>query len=157
MSGAADANATPALSPTALALADAARVMSAAASTKIDVAMLEADVAAGAHLVAVGACRPDQREMPTMVVARARVFVDSREAAKQEAGDLLIPVSEGAITLDHVAGELGEVIGRRIPGRIDDRQVTVFKSLGLAVEDMVAAHLALTRAHAAGLGQPFSW
>ncbi len=117
----------------------------------------DADVAAGAHIAAVGACRPDQREMPTALVARARVFVDSRAAASQEAGELLIPMGEGAITGDHVAGELGDVVAGRTAGRLDARQVTIFKSLGLAVEDMVAAHLALTRARAAALGQPFSW
>lgn len=119
--------------------------------------ILDADVAPGAHITAVGACRPDQREMPTPLMARARVFVDSRLAAQQEAGDILIPTNEGAIGPDHVAGELGEVVGCQVAGRLNETQVTVFKSLGLAVEDMVAAHLALSRARAAGLGQPFSW
>lgn len=115
------------------------------------------DVPPGAHIAAVGACRPDQREMPTALIAGARVFVDSRAAAEKEAGDILIPVSEGAIQLDHVAGELGELVARKVAGRRDDRQITIFKSLGLAVEDLVAAHLALDRARAGGLGQPFSW
>jgi ornithine cyclodeaminase len=119
--------------------------------------ILDADVAPGAHITAVGACRPDQREMPTPLMARARVFVDSRLAAQQEAGDILIPIGEGAIDANHVAGELGQVVGAEVVGRQDDAQITVFKSLGLAVEDMVAAHLALSRARAAGLGQPFSW
>lgn len=95
--------------------------------------------------------------MPTALIAGARVFVDSRAAAEKEAGDILIPVSEGAIQLDHVAGELGELVARKVAGRRDDRQITIFKSLGLAVEDLVAAHLALDRARAGGLGQPFSW
>lgn len=119
--------------------------------------ILDADVAPGAHITAVGACRPDQREMPTPLMARARVFVDSRLAAQQEAGDILIPMGEGAIDANHVAGELGQVVGQEVAGRLNETQVTVFKSLGLAVEDMVAAHLALSRARAAGLGQPFSW
>lgn len=117
----------------------------------------DADVARGAHITAVGACRPDQREMPTPLIARARVFVDSRLAAQQEAGDILIPLSEGAIDANHVAGELGQVVGQQVAGRLNETQITVFKSLGLAVEDMVAAHLALSRARTAGLGQPFSW
>lgn len=119
--------------------------------------ILDADVAAGAHITAVGACRPDQREMPTALMARARVFVDSRLAAQQEAGDILIPMGEGAIDANHLAGELGQVVGQEVAGRLNDTQVTVFKSLGLAVEDMVAAHLALSRARVAGLGHPFSW
>jgi ornithine cyclodeaminase len=117
----------------------------------------DADVGPGAHIAAVGACRPDQREMPTPLIARARLFVDSRAAARVEAGDVLIPIAEGAITEDHIAGELGELVAGRKAGREGAKQVTIFKSLGLAVEDMVAAHLALARARAAGLGQGFSW
>jgi len=117
----------------------------------------DADVAPGTHIAAVGACRPDQREMPTALVRRARMFVDSRAAARVEAGDILIPIGEGAITEAHIAGELGELITERATGRTEAKQVTIFKSLGLAVEDMVAAHLALTRARAAGLGQAVSW
>lgn len=115
-----------------------------------------ADVANGAHIAAVGACRSDQREMPTALVARARVFVDSRAAARQEAGDLLIPIQEGAFAEDHVAGELGDVVAGRTAGRQQASEVTLFKSLGLAVEDMVAAHLAVARAKSAGMGRPFS-
>jgi ornithine cyclodeaminase len=116
----------------------------------------DADVAAGTHIAAVGACRPDQREMPTALVARARIFVDSRAAARQEAGDLLIPIQEDVFGEEHVAAELGDVVAGRAAGRTGAEQVTIFKSLGLAVEDIVAARLAVTRARAAGLGQPFS-
>ena len=117
----------------------------------------DADVAPGAHIAAVGACRPDQREMPTALIARARICVDSREAARKEAGDLLIPVREGAIDETHFTHELGDVIAGRVPGRAGAKQVTIFKSLGLAVEDMVAADLVVARARAAGLGHAFSW
>ena len=85
----------------------------------------DADVADGAHIAAVGACRPDQREMPTALVARARVFVDARLGAQAEAGDLLLPIREGAFGEGHVAGELGRGgarSGRRTPvciGRYD--------------------------------------
>ena len=115
-----------------------------------------ADVTDGAHISAVGACRPDQREMTTALVARARVFVDSRAAAGREAGDLLIPIGEGAFAEDHIAGELGDLVGGRVAGRRTPEQVTLFKSLGLAVEDIVAAQLVVTRARAAGLGQAIS-
>ncbi|HEX5070001.1 MAG TPA: hypothetical protein VFV78_07265 [Vicinamibacterales bacterium] len=117
----------------------------------------DADIAPGAHIAAVGACRPDQREMPTPLIVRARVCVDSRAAAHKEAGDLLIPLGEGAIGSGHFDLELGDVIAGRAPGRSHPGEVTVFKSLGLAVEDMVAADLAVTRAHSIGLGQAFSW
>jgi alanine dehydrogenase len=119
--------------------------------------LADGDVSPGSHVVGVGACRPDQREMPTALIARARVFVDSRAAARQEAGDLLIPIGEGAITEAHIAGELGDLAGSRATGRTGAEQVTIFKSLGLAVEDVVAARLAVARASAAGLGRSFSW
>jgi len=117
----------------------------------------DADVSPGAHIVAVGACRPDQREMPTALIARARVCVDSRAAARHEAGDLLIPLRDGAISEMHFNHELGDVIAGRVTGRDHARQITIFKSLGLAVEDMIAADLAVARAQSAGLGQTFSW
>jgi ornithine cyclodeaminase len=143
----------------ATSAADAARgadiiVLATASRTPV---IDDADVAPGAHIAAVGACRPDQREMPSALIARARVWVDSRAAARQEAGDLLIPLGEGAIAEGHFSHELGDVIAGRAPGRADSRDVTIFKSLGLAVEDMVAADLAVARAQSIGLGQAFSW
>jgi alanine dehydrogenase len=116
----------------------------------------DADIAEGAHIAAVGACRPDQREMPTALIARARVYVDSRAAALKEAGDILLPIGEGAIAATHIAGELGDVVGGRVPGRRGAGDVTIFKSLGMAVEDVAAARLVVERARAAGLGQHFS-
>ncbi len=104
------------------------------------------DVADGAHICAVGACRPDQREMESALFARARVFVDSRAAAFKEAGEVLIPLSEGCIAETHVLGELGQVISGTIVGRTHAKDVTVFKSLGLAVEDVIAAKLAVANA-----------
>jgi ornithine cyclodeaminase/alanine dehydrogenase-like protein (mu-crystallin family) len=116
----------------------------------------DAAVGPGTHICAVGACRPDQREMPTQLVARARVYVDAREAALKEAGDLLLPIREGAIGPDHVRGELGELVAGRIRGRDDAAEITIFKSLGLAVEDVVAARLVVERAAAQRLGRTFS-
>lgn len=113
----------------------------------------DVDIDPGTHIAGVGACRPDQREMPTAVLARARVYVDSRAAARQEAGDLLIPQREGAFSDDHIKGELGDVVAGRLPGRLAANDVTIFKSLGMAVEDVVTARLVVDRATAAGLGQ----
>ncbi len=113
-------------------------------------------VAAGAHITAVGAARPDWREMDTEAVRRARVFVDSRSGALAESGDLLIPLKEGAITADHIVGEIGEVLAGRVPGRTADAEVTLFKSLGMAVEDVAAAHLVYTRARQRGVGEEIS-
>jgi ornithine cyclodeaminase len=93
--------------------------------------------------------------MPTALVARGRVFVDARAGALAEAGELLIPISEGAFAADHIAGELGELLIGRARGRSSPSEVTIFKSLGMAVEDVVAATLVVSRARAAGLGQSF--
>ncbi len=114
-------------------------------------------VSDGAHICAVGACRPDQREMDGALVARARLFVDSRIGALAEAGDIVLAIREGSITASHIAGELGEVAGRHVAARRDARDVTLFKSLGMAVEDVAAAHLACTRAKERGLGRTISF
>src|SRR5204863_4560214 len=89
-------------------------------------------VRAGAHICAVGACRPNQREMDTALVKAARIFVDSRQGALAEAGDLVIPIHEGAIDPGHIAAELGDVFGGRAEGRRSPADITVFKSLGMA-------------------------
>ena len=110
-------------------------------------------VKAGAHVISVGACRPHQREMDPRLVARARLFVDSRAAALVESGDVVMGMAEGRFGTDHLAGELGEVVARRVPGRTSADEVTIFKSLGMAVEDVVAAELALRRAIERGIGR----
>lgn len=112
-------------------------------------------VADGAHICAIGACRPDQREMDSALVKRGRLFVDSRSGALAEAGDIVLPIAEGAIDASHIAGELGELALGRIPGRRDPAEVTIFKSLGMAVQDVAAAHLAYVRAAERGLGRGF--
>ncbi|MDQ7819778.1 MAG: ornithine cyclodeaminase family protein [Armatimonadota bacterium] len=113
-------------------------------------------VAPGAHITSVGAARPDWRELDTEAVRRARVFVDSRAGALAESGDLLIPMREGALSADHIAGEVGEVLAGRVPGRTADEEITLFKSLGMAVEDVAAAHLVYTRARQRGVGEEIS-
>ncbi len=109
-------------------------------------------VQAGAHVVSVGACRPDQREMDPALVARARLYVDSRAAAVVESGDVVMGVQEGRFAGDHIRGELGEVVLGRVPGRRADQDVTIFKSLGMAVEDVTAADLVFRRAVETGAG-----
>lgn len=107
----------------------------------------------GTHICAVGACRPTEREMDALLVARASLYVDSREAALAEAGDIVLAIKDDAIEATHIKGELGEVVGGKIPGRTGAEQVTIFKSLGMAVEDVAAAHLVYQRAIALGRGQ----
>jgi ornithine cyclodeaminase len=100
----------------------------------------------GAHINAVGASTPSTRELDTATVVRARVFVDSRAAAMAEAGDLLIPMSEERIGTDHIIGEIGEVLLGRKTGRVAGSDITIFESLGLAIEDAAAARLLADRA-----------
>jgi ornithine cyclodeaminase len=109
-------------------------------------------IADGAHVVSVGACRPDQREMDPALVARSRVVVDSLDAAVVESGDIVSGMAEGHFGRGHLAGELGAVVAGAVPGRTRRDEVTLFKSLGLAVEDVAAGALAARRAEARGLG-----
>jgi ornithine cyclodeaminase/alanine dehydrogenase-like protein (mu-crystallin family) len=126
--------------PNAEAVVRGADVVVAATASPTPVVQSEW-VADGAHVIAVGACIPTQRELDPALVQRSRLVVDSRAAALKEAGDVVMGISEGLWTAAHIAAELGE-----LPQRKDDREITVFKSLGLAVEDIFAAHLVLTRA-----------
>jgi ornithine cyclodeaminase/alanine dehydrogenase-like protein (mu-crystallin family) len=112
----------------------------------------DAWVSPGAHVVCVGACRPDQREMPPALVARARLYVDSRAAALVESGDVVQGIKDGLFGPDHVRGELGEVVLGKVAGRSSDADITIFKSLGMAVEDVVAADLVYRRAVEKGTG-----
>jgi len=108
----------------------------------------------GAHVISVGACRPNQREMDPALVARARLFVDSRAAALVESGDVVMGMQEGRFGADHIVAELGELLADpATAGRRSDTEVTIFKSLGLAVEDVTAAALAYRRAVERGVGQ----
>jgi ornithine cyclodeaminase len=93
--------------------------------------------------------------MDAALVARARLYVDSREGALAEAGDIVLAIAEGAIQASDIAGELGEVVGIGRSGRHDESAVTIFKSLGMAVEDVSAAHLAFERAKARGAGRNY--
>jgi ornithine cyclodeaminase len=106
----------------------------------------------GTHVNAVGASVPTARELDTEAIKRARVFVDRRESALNEAGDLLIPMKEGAITGDHIVAEIGELLSGHDAGREKGDEITVFKSLGLAVEDLAAAHYLHERAKREGAG-----
>jgi ornithine cyclodeaminase len=111
------------------------------------------DVEAGAHINAVGAFQPATRELPTDLVARATVFVDSRESALAEAGDLLIPESEGAlVAANAIAAELGAVVAGAHPGRTSEDEITLFKSVGLALEDVEAAAFVYDAARRRGVG-----
>jgi len=107
----------------------------------------------GTHVNAIGAYTPEMQEVDPDTVARSRLFVDSRVAALAEAGDLIQPIRQGRITEDWIQAELGEVISGERPGRTTPEEITLFKSVGLAVQDAVAAGAILRRAEELGLGQ----
>lgn len=109
-------------------------------------------LAPGTHINAVGACVPAARELDAQAVARSRMFVDCRESAVNESGDYLLALKEGAITEDALLGEIGEVLAGTLPGRRDAGEITLFKSLGVAVEDLATAHFVLERAIEHGIG-----
>lgn len=106
----------------------------------------------GTHVNAVGACTPNACEIDSAVVVNSRLYVDRREAALKEPGDILVPLQSGEIGPEHVVAEVGELLVGRGVGRRDDREITLFKSLGLAVEDLAAAAHVYEQAVRAGLG-----
>jgi ornithine cyclodeaminase/alanine dehydrogenase-like protein (mu-crystallin family) len=108
-------------------------------------------LAPGAHVNAIGAIRP-ARELDAETVAAATLFVDSRESALNESAEYLVALEEGAIGPDHIRAELGEVLVGSHPGRTSDDELTLFKSLGLAVEDLAAAELVVRLARERGVG-----
>ncbi len=103
-------------------------------------------IAAGTHINAVGSSVPFTRELDTTAVVRAKMFVDRRESTVNEAGDFLFPKREGVISDDHILGEIGELLLGKIQGREAPDEITLFKSLGLAVEDLAAAHYVYRKA-----------
>lgn len=110
------------------------------------------DVRPGTHISAVGAYTPEMQELPAETVARATVVVDAVDAALAEAGDLIIPLNDGLVTREHFARELGMVASGTAPGRTSDDEVTLFKSVGNAVQDVVVAKRAVERAWEMGVG-----
>ncbi len=109
-------------------------------------------VSEGAHLNAVGACTPNTRELDAGLVAASSLFVDRVESAVNEAGDYLLAVRDGAIGPSHIRAELGEVLKGTQPGRTSQDEITLFKSLGLAVEDLAAAEYLYSKCKETGAG-----
>jgi ornithine cyclodeaminase len=110
-------------------------------------------LAPGAHVNAVGASMPSARELDVATVAASALFCDSRESLRNEAGEFQLAISEGAIPgEEHVRAELGEVLAGSRDGRRGEHELTLFRSLGLAIEDLAAAQLAVARARANGIG-----
>ena len=110
-------------------------------------------ISPGAHINAVGSSVPFARELDTAAVVRSRLYVDRRESTLNEAGDFLIPKKEGAISNDHILGEIGELLTGRVQGRESAEEITLFKSLGIAVEDVASARLIYEKAKKSGNGR----
>ncbi|MCI0445430.1 ornithine cyclodeaminase family protein [bacterium] len=109
-------------------------------------------LAPGAHINAIGACVPTTRELDSNTVVRSRLFVDRLESALNEAGDVLIPKKEGLIDENHIQGEIGEVLIGRKKGRSSRDEITIFKSLGIAVEDLASANFLYDKASSNNVG-----
>lgn len=110
----------------------------------------------GTHVNGIGSHTPNARELDTATIARSRLFGDSREACFKEAGDIMIPLKEGAIAEAHFLGELGDLVTGKLAGRTNDREITLFKSNGIAIQDAAAAKLVYEKARSAGIGTEIS-
>ena len=108
---------------------------------------------AGVHVNAIGAFTPEMQEVDEETILRSRIFVDSVAACLEEAGDLIIPLKKGLIGRADIQAELGEVIAGKKTGRRDKQEITYFKSVGNAVQDISVAQAVFQRASAKGLGQ----
>ncbi|MEJ5240726.1 MAG: hypothetical protein WHS87_05980 [Anaerolineales bacterium] len=117
----------------------------------------DADLKPGVHISAIGAYTPEMQEIPAQTVLRARVFVDSRTAALAEAGDLIQPIRQGLCGEEHIYAELGEVVLGRKAGRESSQEITLFKSVGIAVQDALAAQIALQNAGKMKIGWEVPW
>jgi len=115
-------------------------------------AFADGDVRPGTHINAIGCYHPNRHEVPPETVARSRVVVDQLQAAKEEAGDIVIAIERGLMSWDDVYAELGELSAGLKSGRQNEDEVTLFKSVGLAVQDLAAALWALDSARELGLG-----
>jgi ornithine cyclodeaminase/alanine dehydrogenase-like protein (mu-crystallin family) len=124
----------------------------ALATTSTDPVFAPGSIQPGTHINAVGAHTPGTRELDSDTVAHARLFVESRAAILAEAGDVLIPIQEGRIAASHIVGELGDVAMGRVTGRLTRDDITIFKSTGIAVQDVIAAKLVYEAARMRGVG-----
>jgi alanine dehydrogenase len=129
----------------------------AACTTSATPVVIDAQVKPGAHVNAVGAFTPATRELPSGLVSRARVYVDTRAGAFSEAGDLLLAVNDGAFSLENAVGEIGEGLLSKVPARENDDEVTVYKSVGAAFLDAATARLAYQAATRLTVGSAFDF
>lgn len=112
----------------------------------------DSDLPDGVHINAVGSYKPHVQEVPEEMVLRSRLYVDHRESALEETGDLIIPINNGSMTEQHIIAEIGEVAAGEAPARLSEKEITFFKSVGVAVQDLAAAAVAFKKAEGQGIG-----
>ena len=122
------------------------------ATTSRDPLLRREWISQGAHINAVGTFSPKARELDTATIVDASLFVDRRESALNEAGDYLIAAQEGAIGPEHIRADLGDILTAAHSGRTSPEEITIFKSLGLAIEDLAAAAHVYQKARSEGAG-----
>lgn len=110
----------------------------------------------GTMVIAIGSFHPEEREVDSKTVMRSEIYVDSYKSALAEAGDLLIPMKQGEISRDDIKGEFGELVTHRVPGRRSDKEVILFKAVGLAIEDTAVAETIYLQAAEKQKGIPVS-
>ncbi|MDQ6675498.1 MAG: ornithine cyclodeaminase family protein [Chloroflexota bacterium] len=142
--------------PASAEATSAADVVAACTTSRVPVVIADA-VRPGAHVNAVGAFTPSTRELPSGLIGRSRVYVDTRAGACAEAGDLLLAVQDGAFALSDLAGEVGEAILGTTAGRTSADAVTVYKSVGAAFLDAATARLAYEEARNIGAGTAYEF
>jgi alanine dehydrogenase len=111
----------------------------------------------GVHINAIGSHAPGVRELDTATIVKSKVVCDQKEACLAEAGDVQIPIEEGAYSADKIHGDLGAVVNGTIPGRENDSEITLFKSVGLAIQDISCAALVYQQAVEQGVGTEFAF
>lgn len=127
------------------------------ATTSLTPVFYDADLKPGVHINGVGSYTPQMQEIPAATIARSKIIVDQREAALAEAGDLIQPIQKGLLDPEQITATLGEIVLKEVPGRNDEEEITVFKSVGNAVQDAAAARLAWINALRYNLGQQVIW
>lgn len=115
----------------------------------------DADLKSGTHINGVGSYTPHMQEIPEQTLLRSKVVVDSLSASLEEAGDLIIPLKKGLISKSHIHGEIGQVASGQILGRESDQEITFFKSVGVAVQDVAVAEMVFRQAKSLRQGTDF--
>jgi len=110
------------------------------------------DLPDGVHINAVGSYKPHVQEVPEEMVLRSRLYVDHRESALEETGDLIIPINKGLMTEDHIIAEIGEVAAGKAQARTSNTEITFFKTVGVAIQDLAAATIVLQKAELLNIG-----